>query len=37
VETEVLTKDGKVWHNAMKVFLDNAKKVGLDFSEEYES
>jgi hypothetical protein len=37
IETEVLSQDGKVWHKAMKVFLYNAKKAGLDYEEEYES
>lgn len=37
IETEVLSEDGKVWHNAMKVFLDNAEKAGLDYAAEYES
>lgn len=37
IETEVLSQDGKVWHNAMRVFLHNAKKADLDYAEEYES
>jgi len=37
IETEITTSDGKIWDNSMKVFVNESKKYGLDFSEEYES
>lgn len=37
IETEISSTDGKIWHNAMKVFLEQSKKNGLDFSREYDS
>jgi len=37
IETGVTTSDGRLWDNSMKVFVDESKKYGLDFSKEYES
>lgn len=37
IETELTLYDGKIWRDAMSVFVDKAKKHGLDFSKEYES
>ena len=37
IETEVSSTDGKIWDNAMKVFIKVSSKYGLDFSKEYES
>lgn len=37
IETKISSTDGKIWHNAMKVFLEKSSKYGLDFSKEYES
>lgn len=37
IETEILSSDGKIWDNSMKVFIKESKKYGLDFSQEYES
>jgi hypothetical protein len=37
IETEISSKDGRIWHDAMKVFLKDAKKYGMDFSKAYES
>ena len=37
IETEISSADGKLWHNAMKVFLKESIKFGMDFSKEYDS
>jgi len=37
IETEVSSLDGKIWDNAMKVFLKESIKHGYDFNKEYAS
>ena len=37
IETEILSTDGKIWLNAMKVFCEKSREYGLDFKKEYES
>ena len=37
IEAEISSTDGKIWHDAMKVFIKDSQKYGLDFSKEYEA
>lgn len=37
IEAEISNTDGKIWHDAMKVFIKDSEKYGLDFSKEYDA
>lgn len=36
IETEITPADGRIWENAMEVFVKTAQKYGLDLSNEFE-
>lgn len=37
IEANILPTDGKLYKNCLKVFLDKADKLGLDFKNEYDN
>lgn len=37
IEAEILSTDGKLYKNCLKVFLNKAEKLGLDYKQEYDS
>lgn len=37
IEAEISSTDGKIWLDAMKVFIKDSEKYGLDFRKEYDA